>query len=186
MAVFIPARRVLITSLLAMLGVIGRVVQGLIVPPSLDINNILALSDLAHRHIIGTHIASTAISAGPHVPGLAQDILAPTMTHLTQEVTEGFGKLLVDDVKGTYEAIRKVVVPTHVENTIAGILAESTAGAVGGIISRGAATALGDFKRDSLRTKLRSTASFFGVQQVALSGKNHLIYTSALHALDER
>jgi hypothetical protein len=107
-----------------------------------------------------------------HVPSsLSMDVLAPTLTPVIREGE----KLIVEDVGGAYETLKNAMVPAKFSNAAASILAESAAGAVGALISRGTANVLGDKKKDTLGTKLSTTGVYFGARQVAVTCLNRFV-----------
>jgi len=60
--------------------------------------------------------------------------------------------------------VREAYLPVSLETAVAIGVSEALAGAIGGLASRGAAKAIGDEKKDSLRTKVTSTSAFFGTR----------------------
>lgn len=132
------------------------------------------LTDHAHlaTHISHTieHLRSIHTEGGPHVPGLTTDVLKPTTHAFSKEFVEESERLIVTDIRSTYSSFKQATVPTKVANAIAGVFAEVAAGGMGGLISRSTANVLGVTKKDSLSTKIATTASSFGLRQVALSG----------------
>ena len=143
---------------------------------------ILFTAGLAHSFVLTPdHVVSVTESfpvafghvlTNLHMPSvLSIDALAPT---LTPAIREG-ERLIVDDVGGAYETLKMAMVPAKFGNAAAGILAESAAGAIGGLISRGTANVLGDKKYDSLGTKMSSTGIYFGARQVAVTCLNRII-----------
>ena len=92
------------------------------------------LTDHAH---LATHISHTVqhlsartthVEGGPHVPGLVTDILKPTTSAFSKEFVEESERLIVSDIRSTYETFKQATVPSKVANAIAGIFAEVAAG----------------------------------------------------------
>ena len=91
------------------------------------------LTDHAHltTHISHTieHLRSTQhVEGGPHVHGITTDILNPTTKAFSKEFVEKSEKMIVSDIRSTYNTFKQAIVTTKVANAIAGIFAEVAAG----------------------------------------------------------
>ena len=119
-----------------------------------------------HVQNLGLHLSFTAMG-GSHLPGLTIDLLKP----FPKELILRSEKMLVDDVRSTYETLKEAIVPMKFSNAIASVCAESAAGILGGLMSRATANVVGDKKRDSFATKTLTTGSqFFFASSTRLLG----------------
>lgn len=119
-----------------------------------------------HVQNLGLHLSITAMG-GSHLPGLTIDLLKP----FPKELVLRSEKMLVDDVRNTYETLKEAIVPMKFSNAIASVLAEAAAGSMGGLMSRATANVVRDKKRDSFATKTLTTGSqFFFASSTRLLG----------------
>jgi hypothetical protein len=89
----------------------------------------------------------------PESPSLSPDVTL-SLTNLVDSQN-------VIDIRSFYETIKEATVTKRVDNALAGIIAESAAGATGGLISR---TLIEGRNNDSIETKMKTTGAFFGAR----------------------
>lgn len=82
------------------------------------------------------------------------------------EIIGGNAEVLRDGVVSSLDFVREAYIPGSWEGFVSEALANGIAGVLGSVISRGASTALGNKKKDSLTTKAATTGAFFGTRRV--------------------
>jgi len=75
-------------------------------------------------------------------------------------------EVLRNGIVSSLDFVREAYIPGSLEGFVSEALANSIAGVLGSIISRGASNVLGNKKKDSLTTKAATTGAFFGSRRV--------------------
>lgn len=70
-------------------------------------------------------------------------------------------------MNSTFGRLENAVVPSDLDSKLSTVFAETVAGAIGGLASRGLARAFQDKKRDSTAAKAANTGAYFGVRALA-------------------
>ena len=72
--------------------------------------------------------------------------------------------LISSDIVGIMNEFRQSYLPRNLDSAAAVAVADTVAGAIGAIGSRKTAVAIGNKKKDSLKTKITTTSAFFGTR----------------------
>jgi hypothetical protein len=72
--------------------------------------------------------------------------------------------MAAQQVVNSIDVLKRAAVPSDYETAIAIGISEAFAGAIGGIVSRRTAEAIGDKKKDTIITKISATSAFFGTR----------------------